>query len=154
MNKTKMEVVNTSTGEIVSPQFEIIRKTKSSEFIQVYLEDITGLLGIKTMSEYKVLLYLWKNSQYIKEIGKEYGNQINVNMKLKAEIVNNCGITEGTIKNCLTSLCKKNVIFKDDKYKGIYYLNPRYFFKGNTDQIEEALKNCKEFNTIIKYEIE
>lgn len=38
-------------------------------------------------------------------------------------------LTIGTIKNCISSLYKKNLIIKLGKDRGVYYLNTRYFLK-------------------------
>ena len=136
--KERTNVVNELTGELISSTSEvssITTKCKNvDEFIQVYLEDISGLLGITTKGEYHVLVYAWKYAPYSDEAN---GNIVHFNKMLKDKIIDGTGLTDGSIKNILTKLVKKDLLIKTN-YKSMYYLNPKYFFKGKLSDRTKA----------------
>lgn len=37
------------------------------------------------------------------------------------------------------------MLIKDNKYKGIYYLNPKYFFKGKLNDRTKVIRNIVEY---------
>ena len=87
---------------------------------------------------------LWLKSDYYKE--EDYpGNRVVVNKQIKDEIVFKTKLADSTVKNALTSLVKKNIVFKDDKYKGVYYLNPQYFFKGKVTDRTKCIKHSTSY---------
>lgn len=57
-------------------------------------------------------------------------------------------LAAGTIRNTITSLVKKKMLFKDSKYKAVYYLNPEYFFKGKISDRTQIIKNIIEYKFI------
>lgn len=58
--------------------------------------------------------------------------------KLKEEIGNKIGLKPGTVGNALTGLTSKKLLYSTSK--GLYKLNPRYAFKGNTKERNAMLK--------------
>ena len=54
-------------------------------------------------------------------------------------------LKQSTIKNALSSLVKKNMIWKDKDYKSIYYLNPKLFFKGKLSDRTKVIKHYIEY---------
>lgn len=54
------------------------------------------------------------------------------------------GLAEGTLKNSMSGLVKKQMLLKDSRYKDVYYLNPEYFFKGRiTDRTKIITKTIQ-----------
>lgn len=82
---------------------------------------LEGLSKLSKISEYKVLVCLWKYS--------DLRGKIVLDSCLNNLIHHTTQLTIGTIKNCISSLYKKNLIIKLGKDRGVYYLNTRYFLK-------------------------
>nr|DAT90361.1 MAG TPA: hypothetical protein [Caudoviricetes sp.] len=92
------------------------------ESIKINLNTIfEGLFQISQISEYKVMIYLWKYS--------DIRGKIIIDTYLKDLICKETKLSIGTIKNCISSLYKKDLIIKIGNEKGLYYLNPKYFTK-------------------------
>lgn len=72
-----------------------------------------GLLCNLTISQYKVFALLLDTFK---------DNQIILNRKIKHNILNRVGLVEGSFKNILTVLVRKELLVKGNK-KGIYYIN-------------------------------
>ena len=124
---------------------ETTKKT-TNDFVQVYLEDMIGLMKITSRNELRVLVWLWKCSAYI--TGNQIGNMIVANHILFKQITKSTGIRTQSIRNIISALKKKNLIIADKNGRGVYYLNPVYFFKG-------ALSDrAKCYSKIIQYQIE
>lgn len=128
------EVVDTETGEItqhVTSQTITSRKFYKTheEFIQIYLEDMSGLLSITSKSELQVLCLLWKYSTYNEN---DNGNCVLITPKIVNDIVTETGLVTQSVRNVISSLVKnpKRLLIKDPQFRSTYYLNPQYFFKG------------------------
>ena len=128
------EVVDTETGEItqhVTSQTITSRKFYKTheEFIQIYLEDMSGLLSITSKSELQVLCLLWKYSTYNEN---DKGNCVLITPKIVNDIVTETGLVTQSVRNIISSLVKnpKKLLIKDPQFRSTYYLNPQYFFKG------------------------
>ena len=128
------EVVDTETGEItqhVTSQTIVNKRFYKTheEFIQIYLEDMSGLLSITSKSELQILCLLWKYSTYNEN---DTGNCVLVTPKIINDIVNTTGLAVQSVRNVISSLVKnpKRLLIKDQKFRSTYYLNPQYFFKG------------------------
>lgn len=126
-------------GEIISAEITTTKKVTAEEFVQVYLKDNEQFFDL-SKPEYSTLSMLWLKSDYYKEDNYP-GNKIVVNKQIKDEIIVKTKLAESTIKNALSSLVKKDIILKDDKYKGVYYLNPKYFFKGKVTDRTKCIKH-------------
>lgn len=131
-------------GELISAEQTIVKKVNAEEFCQIYLrdsEDFSTLTG----SEYRVLVQCWLFSTYYKDEKTDMpGNMITYNGVFKDQVMNRTGLKEGTIKNSLSSLVKKEMLIKD-KNKGVYYLNPKYFFKGKLGDRTKLVKRVIEY---------
>lgn len=69
------------------------------------------------------------------------GTMIAINKGLKQDIMKWIKCTgESTVSNALTELVRENLLYKREDIKGVYYLNPRYAFKGSTKDRNESLK--------------
>lgn len=128
------EIVDTETGEItqqVTSQTIEHRKFYKTheEFIQIYLEDMSGLLSITSKSELQVLCLLWKYSTYNEN---DKGNCVLITPKIINDIITATGLAVQSVRNVISSLVKnpKKLLIKDQQFRGTYYLNPQYFFKG------------------------
>ena len=130
---------------IVSETLEYIKTVKKDEFIQIYLEDMSGLLKINTKSELHVLAWLWKLSSFVPNESTIIGNIVNTGKIVRDIISKNTGFTDGSIKNIIGQLVKKKLLITSD-YKASYYLNPKYFFKGDLKQRVKCFKLSLKYN--------
>lgn len=132
-------------GELISAEQTIIKKVNVEEFCQVYLqdsEDFSNLSG----SEYKILIQCWLHSVYYKESNLDIpGNVVTFNSLLKESIQKVTGLKDGTIRNTFSSLVKKGMLLKPEGIKGVYYLNPKYFFKGKLTERTKLIKKSIEY---------
>lgn len=138
------EEIDSETGEIYpvldSSEVTTNRFYKSSEeFIQIYLEDMSGIMNITSKAELQVLACLWKYSSYAEG---DIGNCIIINPKVLNDIHTSTGLNIQSIRNIVCSLSKKDrqLIIKDENFRGTYYLNPLYFFKGSLKDRPKVLK--------------
>lgn len=135
--------VDSSTGEVISNEIVSIKKVKPDEFIQVYLEDMSGLMKISSKNEINVLMWFWKFSTYVDE--GDIGNMVVINSKLLKQIEDSTGICKQSIRNVISSLKKKRLLITEKGERGIYYLNPEYFFKGSIKDRGKCYKNVIEY---------
>lgn len=123
------ESIDCSTGEIKTVTREIIKKVKPDEFIQVYLEDMSGLMKIASKSEIQVLFWLWKFSSFASEA--QLGNMVVVTKFVKSKISESTGMSDSNIRKVLSVLKSKSLLISTKELgRGSFYLNPQYFFKG------------------------
>lgn len=147
---TYNEILDTETGEITQQvTSQVIEHRKfyktHEEFIQIYLEDMSGLLSITSKSELQVLCLLWKYSTYNEN---DKGNCVLITPKIINDLVTATGLAVQSVRNVISSLVKnpKKLLIKDPQFRSTYYLNPLYFFKG-------ALKDRpKVMSIILNYE--
>ena len=131
---TYNEILDTETGEITQQvTSQVIEHRKfyktHEEFIQIYLEDMSGLLSITSKSELQVLCLLWKYSTYNEN---DKGNCVLITPKIINDLVTATGLAIQSVRNVISSLVKnpKRLLIKDPQFRSTYYLNPVYFFKG------------------------
>ena len=126
--------VNTST---------IVKKTKNTEqFIQVYLEDMKGMMGIDNGTHLKVLFLMWRDSQYNSPSANE-GNIVTILKDDKEKWASEIGCSVKTINNAITALKTQGLLI--GKARARYVLNPKFFFKGPIKERQQV---------IINYEVE
>lgn len=142
--KQQEKIVLGEGGEIISAEITTFKKVTAEEFIQVYLKDNEQFYNL-SKPEYSVLSILWLKSDYYKDEGNP-GNKIVINKQIRDIIADKTGIADSTIKNAVASLVKKNMIFKDQNYKGVYYLNPEYFFKGSISDRTKCIRHIIEYS--------
>ncbi len=141
---TKENVKVNEFGEIITAEQTIVKKVNAEEFCQVYLKDSEDFSNL-TGSEYRVLIQCWLFSNYYKDEKTDMiGNMITYNGFFKEQVIQRTGLKEGTIKNAISSLVKKGMLIKD-KSKGVYYLNPKYFFKGKLGDRTKLIKRTIEY---------
>lgn len=143
-----LEVTNYGQGgEIISAQVKRIKKVTAEEFCQVYLRDNDEFYKL-SKAESNLLSVCWLNSVYYDdEQFKCPGNKITFDAQFKDIAAEKTGLKEGTIKNTMAALVKKDMLLKDENYKGIYYLNPKYFFKGRINDRTQII------DKVVQYQI-
>ena len=134
-------ITDLNTGEVIKSEHIIKRQIDRESFIQVYLEDLSGLFQIETKTELKLIGILWRESEYKSKHIE--GNRVIIVKGLKQEWAEEIGVNPQTISNTITSLAKKNLIIQKDRT--IYYLNPKYFFKGALNDRNSTIKTVLEY---------
>lgn len=124
----KQDTIINEEGKIVEQNITTIRKCSAEQFCQIYLSDYEEFCTL-SKAESNVLSVCWKYSSYYEDLNLP-GNKITFDKQLKDIISEKTKLAESTIKNAFSSLVKKEMLLKDEHYKGIYYLNPKFFFKG------------------------
>ena len=134
-----------SEGVLISRSINSVRDVKNDEFIQLYLTDMSGMMNITSKGELRVLMHFWKYSTYVKE--SQIGNMVTINSRIMTDISKEMDINIQSVRNIIVGLKKKELIIADKDCRGVYYLNPVYFFKGNSND------RLKCFNRTINYNI-
>ena len=116
------------------------KKVKREDFIRVYLGDYKGLMGIRSAMEFRLLIYLFNSEKW-----NQY-DAIILYKPQKKEVAQELGVGVQSISDALSRLIKKELVIRVDR--GMYKLNPKYFFKGN----ESA--RYKIISTGVDYELE
>lgn len=117
---------------------------KKSEPMQVYLKDMSGLMKISSKNEILVLMWFWKHSTYISD--NQIGNIVVINPVLFKQIEDSTGINQQSVRNMISALKKKNLLLTNADERGVYYLNPQYFFKGKLADRAKCFKQTIEYN--------
>jgi hypothetical protein len=118
-------ILDELTGEIKT--FSQVRKVNYDDFILVFLKTIPDMMNLEG-NQLKLLMLVWKRSSFNAENETE-GNIFTNNVLFK-EYVRNSGLDLGdsAIDSYISKLTKLGFLIK--KCKGMYMLNPKYFFKG------------------------
>lgn len=144
----KEQVKVDQNGELISADVTTLKKVNAEEFCQIYLRDNEEFYQL-SKAENNVLAVCWYCSIYYNDPEFNYpGNKITLDEDLRDRIKDKTKLASGTIKNAVSSLVKKGMLLKDEKYKSIYYLNPKYFFKGRITDRTKLIRHT------IEYEIE
>lgn len=121
----------------------IIKKVKNTElFIQVYLEDMKGMLQVDNGTHLKVLFLMWRDSQYNSPTTNE-GNVVIALKEDKERWAKEIKCSIKTINNSIAALKNQDLLIC--KSRARYVLNPKFFFKGPIKQRQQV---------VINYEIE
>ena len=132
-------------GEIISANIKTLRTVSPEQFCQIYLQENEEFFSL-SKAESNVLAVCWYMSNYYDD--KDFqipGNKVTLDEQLRDIIKLKTKLAAGTIKNTITSLVKKNMLIKDEKYKSIYYLNPKFFFKGKLNDRTQLIKHTIEY---------
>lgn len=120
---------------------------KERDFIYVNM-DSSFYKKILNCSDFKVLFSLFSEClTYSPDF--IYGNKFYVNPSSIKAIEDFTGKSKGTIRNSICSLSKSGLIFRDSRYRGVYYLNPVYFFKGGLEHRKKCIEACINDNFIV-----
>lgn len=116
----------------------------AEEFIQVYIDDMSGFLRIDNATQAKLLALLWKESEInLKDSSK--GNQIytiKANKEKWAEILD---VKLQTVNNTISALLEKDLLIKKDR--SVCVLNPNLFFKGFMKDRDKVIQ------TVVTYKL-
>ena len=141
----KQEIKVNEWGEIVSADITTIKKVSAEQFVQVYLQDNEEFYKL-SKAESNILSICWLTSAYYNDADLDYpGNKVVYNSELRDKIIIKTGLKESTIKNGMASLTKKSMLIKDPNHRGIYYLNPKFFFKGKLSDRTKVIKHMIEY---------
>jgi len=106
-----------------------IKAEGEEDFIKLYIKHI-GLIAELPGFSSPILFELLKFMTYSEE-----GQMIFINPFVKEKICKKLKTKDGTIKNSLTELCKKRILFR--VRRGIYQVNPHIFGKGTWNNIKK-----------------
>lgn len=134
-------------GEVISADIVTLKKVTAEQFCQVYLRDNDEFYKLSKAESNVLSICMYLSVYYDDPDLDKPGNKISVGSQFLDDVKKKTGLADSTIKNAIASLVKKEMIIKDEKYRGVYYLNPKHFFKGRiTDRTKLVTKT-------IKYEI-
>lgn len=121
----ELQVVNASTGEIVSAVADIKCST-IDEFIMCFMSSIPQVVQLDG-NTIRVLMWCWKFSSFNPSIPE--ANTITNDKAFKERIRKEGGdMSDATIDKAIHTLYKKEMLLR--RCKGSYFLNPDYFFRG------------------------
>ena len=135
-----------SDGVLVSRNLSTIKDVKGDDFIQVYLTDMSGMMNITSKGELRVLLHFWKYSTYVND--NQIGNMVTINSRIMTEISKEMDVNIQSVRNIIVGLKKKELIISDKDCRGVYYLNPKYFFKGTSGDRLKCYTRTINYNII------
>lgn len=133
------EVLDKDTGELQTIERHITKKVESREFIKVYLDDISGIIGIGSGLERDILTHFFKMATHGTNefpLGIYYKKKIAASLKTSVEYIN----------NTITKFVKSEILIR--RGKGVYILNPEYFFKGDEIARNQVARLVLEYNII------
>lgn len=142
--QTDTRIIATEDGEVVRQEIDVYKIVSGKDsFMRVFLEDISGCLRITRADDFKVLLSLWKRSEW-------NTGRVVIIRSIKDQIAKEIGEGKSSqvVSNSIARLHKLNILIREDT--GIYYLNPDYFFKGYDNEINKT----KEYVFSLKYRVE
>lgn len=125
---TDQTIIDGQTGEVLEHSINITKKVQERRFIQVYIDDLKGLLKVENGIQSNVLALIWQACTYSTE--QEQWNKIAILKDTKEKWAQQLNCSIKTIDNTLTALVKKELIAS--VCRGVYVLNPKYFFKGTS----------------------
>lgn len=96
------------------------------------------MFKINNMSEFRVLMFM--ASECDVACGKCMADKIVVNGIFLDEAERELSLGRQTLRNCVCSLNKKGLIFRDERCRGVYYLNPYVLIKGMRSDITDIVK--------------
>ena len=143
ISKSKMDISDKKTGEIIATDKEIVKTEhlvydKGDTFFQSYSQ-IVGLYKNLNGSDIKVLTFCMVNINYNL-------NVITLNKFMINEISTTFNIKPQTIRNSISSLKKKNVLIPEGA--GSYRMNPQYFWKGKSNDRKQNMKFILEMECV------
>jgi len=141
-------VVDCDSGEVMEHTADIVRvrKISSDSFVNVYLDDMSGILNVKSKTDLRILAWMWKFSSFPSD--ECPGNCVFLCDMLMERIEKDLCISRQTIRNCICNMSKSKILVKDKKHRATYYLNPKYFFKGRLEDLPKIRKVMLEYEII------
>lgn len=126
-------LLDNRTGELL--EWRRTRVVTIDDFIMFFFASMPELFKLEGL-QMKVLMCCWKASTYNNV--ESAGNVVYNNKTLK-DYIRSCGlnISDTSIDVVLSRLTKMNILIK--KCRGMYLLNPEYFFKGRLSDRSQLL---------------
>lgn len=116
-------------------------------FVQLYLEGNEAYFTLSSL-EHKVLSYCMYCCGFVADGSGDVGNRVVINAGVRGEMRRMLGLSDGGIRNGLSSLVRKRQLLRG-RLRGVYYLNPLYFFKGSVGKRAELVR-CLEENELMR----
>ena len=132
-------------GEVIGGEIKRIKKCNAEEFCQLYLKDNAEFYKLSQAEHNVLAVCMYLSTYYDSDKSKLVGNVVTCNSLFIDEAIKRTGLKESSIRNSLVSLVKKEMIIKDKQHRGIYYLNPKYFFKGAINERTKVIRNITEY---------
>jgi predicted transcriptional regulator len=133
---SKNTVIDSDTGEVLKENTSykhILLRTKE-EFFFTY-SSVIGLYKNLSGSEIKILTWLIMNQSNVSN------NLVIINKYIREKISIDMGIGESTIKNSIKPLMEKGLLIKQGgKRSASYFINPKYYWKGDYKMRTKSLK--------------
>lgn len=149
MGKNYYEETNTTItndGEVIEVNRKVKKKIDRDKFIMLYLKDMSSVIDLNSKGEFKVLLSIAKISGY-------NDNEIRLGKDVKMKIAQDTGLAYNYVHNTINRLSKKHMIMKKkaidgSNVRGVYILNPKYFFKGDDISRASLLRMVLEYHIL------
>jgi hypothetical protein len=131
--ESRVAYVDLATGEIISEELQTHKylANDNEQFFFCYYSLVAAMQKLKgpAIQTYFYLVLNYKP-----------GTLIGINKAVKNEIKTHIGSKSlGTISNCLTQLCRENLLVKGKDASGGYYINPRFTYKGGSSERKKSL---------------
>jgi len=132
--KNETSIVDHQTGEIITTSKTFRTKvTNNEEFYMTYFAFLKQILEIKSVIDYKVLVHFCMLSVF-------NTNQVSLPAPTRRKLSIELGVSSQQISSSILNLKKLGLISGE---RGLYEINPLYFWKGTNDTRNELLKNKK-----------
>lgn len=133
------ETLNKETGEIITTSKTFTLKTSAESFYMTFVDNLAGVLQIKSLLDSKLLSILCTKAEFNTGI-------INLSASLRNEICLELKTSTQNISNSLNRLKKLELITGE---KGTFKINPMIFWKGTLEERTKLLKKANNNINII-----
>lgn len=138
---SRQEYVQQGDKEFLKSSFTHVEvRCKRADFFQFYIHDTSVFAGLSSTA-YAFIITAMKLAQ---ESKKEVGNVVTIDKEFKEEVMRLCPTikNERSLNPVLRSLVQRGLLFHRG-YRGKYYLNPAFFYKGvvseGTEKVERLV---------------
>ena len=139
--KNEATYVDKNTGEVLTVHKEFSIKVKQDEFIMFYVKSLASLFEIPQGKELYTFILLSTIAEY-------NTGEVNISAAKRKLLCEQLNVTSTQFSNHLKTLNKLGLI---SGTKGLYYINPEIFWKGENSVRNEYLKN-KGFKVTLNFE--
>lgn len=136
--QSESTVTDLRTGEAVHHQsHNVVRLPQEPAYVKLYVQDLGDLIGL-TDNE-KAVLYMLATKI-------DFDGIASLNAASRKRIAASCGISNGSFRNAISGLCRKNIMHRIEPNE--YEVDPRYFAKGKWRDI---LHRRQDFELRVRY---
>lgn len=135
------ETIDRETGELVTVETSKSWRTKvhhSQEFYMVFVNWISLEYKIKSLVAKSILVWMLTNAEY-------NTGRVLIPTEVRNNICNQYEISNTALSNALKTLKDLGIIQGD---RGVFYINPELFWKGELSVRNQVLENSKIVFTI------